>query len=464
MVKNSILSALVLLTLLSSSCVEKPQDELPQDRETPNVVDMQGETVNRAEINEFGGQIILKVDDKEPWQINSDCSWIRLSKAKGFNPGLVTLTVEVNPFEEAREGRLEFSYQYKNQGKSLSFTIAQNGSSGIRKSHPRDLMLYYCGVTEFRDYYSEDVFLDYLISDEEPARRLFDGALLLEIWKDPEHKVSFMGNAYGRYCYLSEISDLFDTWMDVILPRLDNALERSKSMSTQPFYKQEVVLMIPVLPFPDGEAEWGYIEGYDTSDWSNWDKVLDVYKWEINEMMKKFLRKDFKNLELVGLYWPVESAGVAASRMAQLSEYINSRNLEFYFIPYYSNSFESSVYSVWQKYGFNYCYLQPNYFFYENVEKQRLYDACAMAKRYGMDLEMEFNPCAYPNWGVERMTAYIDVFEEEGVWETNNIAYYQGGYDFTTLKNSKGVADGWYSLYKRLATHVADRWEKFHQE
>ena len=141
MVKNSILSALVLLTLLSSSCVEKPQDELPQDRETPNVVDMQGETVNRTEINDFGGQIILKVDDKEPWQINSDCSWIRLSKAKGFNPGLVTLTVEVNPFEEAREGRLEFSYQYKNQGKSLSFTIAQNGSSGIRKSHPRDLIL-----------------------------------------------------------------------------------------------------------------------------------------------------------------------------------------------------------------------------------------------------------------------------------------------------------------------------------
>lgn len=455
---------LTFLLAAALSCAEKPQEEIPADRETPNVVDMQGNPALHAQLDGLGGQINLKVDDKEPWQITTDCEWVRVSKQKGFAPGLVTLTVEVNPFEESREGTLKFSYLYKNQEKSVDFTIAQSGTSGIRKSHPRDLMLYYCGVTEFRDYYSEDVFLDYLISDEEPARRLFDGALLLEIWKDREHKVSFMGNAYGRYCYLSEITALFDTWMDVILPRLDNALERSKSMSTQPFYKQEVVLMIPVLPFPEGEAEWGFIEGYDTSDWSNWDKVLDVYKWEINEMMKKFLRKGFKNLELVGLYWPVENAGVAANRMAQLSEYINKRNLEFYFIPYYSNSFESSVYSVWQKYGFNYCYLQPNYFFYENVEKQRLYDACAMAKRYGMDLEMEFNPCAYPNWGVERMTAYIDVFEEEGVWETNNIAYYQGGYDFTTLKNSKGVADGWYSLYKRLATHVADRWEKFHQE
>ncbi|MGM9792237.1 MAG: DUF4855 domain-containing protein [Candidatus Cryptobacteroides sp.] len=464
MVKNSRPAILALLILLSSSCTEKPQDELPQDRDVPNVVDMQGNPAQSAPINQFGGQIVLKVDDKEPWQIISESDWIRVSKEKGFAPGLVTLNVEVNPFGASREGKLKFSYLYKNQDKCFTMTISQEGSTGIRKSHPRDLMLYYCGVTELRDYYPEDVFLDYLITDEEPPRRLFDGALLLEIWKDPEHTVSFMGNAYGRYCYLSEITDLFDTWMDVVLPRLDNALERSKSMSTQPFYKQEVVLMIPVLPFPDGEAQWGYIEGYDTSDWSDWNKVLDIYKWEINEMMKRFLRKDFRNLELVGLYWPVESAGVASNRMIQLSEYINSRNLEFYFIPYYSANFESSIYSVWQKYGFNYCYLQPNYFFYEKVEKQRLYDACAMARRFGMDLEMEFNPCAYLDWGYQRMTDYLDVFEEEGVWDNNNIAYYQGGYDFTVLKNSKGVADGWYNLYKRLSTHVADRWEKFYGE
>ena len=67
MVKNR--RSMFLLTFLLAaalSCAEKPQEEIPADRETPNVVDMQGNPALHAQLDGLGGQINLKVDDKEP--------------------------------------------------------------------------------------------------------------------------------------------------------------------------------------------------------------------------------------------------------------------------------------------------------------------------------------------------------------------------------------------------------------
>ena len=69
-----------------------------------------------------------------------------------------------------------------------------------------------------------------------------------------------------------------------------------------------------------------------------------------------------------------------------------------------------------------------------------------VAKKYNMDMEFEFdyrvmasNPehdLYYP-----RMLAYMKAFKDHKIWETKRLAYYEGGGNLLSLKNSSNEAD-----------------------
>ncbi|MCQ2158892.1 MAG: DUF4855 domain-containing protein [Bacteroidales bacterium] len=328
----------------------------------------------------------------------------------------------------------------------------------------RDLVLYYCGGPLKKDAASVPDFNDYIMTDEQSPRWMFDGALLLEQHYNTYY--TYMGLGYDRKCCTKDmIEGLFSNWFDVILPRLDANLESAKSIVSAPFHKHKIVLMIPVLPyFSQGDGyKWGDIEGLDTSDWSKWTNTLEVYKWEIDRMVQGFAGKGYRNLELIGFYWPVENAGLSTFHLSEISGYVHSLGYIVNFIPYFSEKFVLPVYSNWKDNGFDFCYLQPNYFFNIDVPYSRLARTVELARKYGMDLEFEFSPSWHQDCA-GRMDQYMDVFDSLGVFANNNIAYYQGTTEFSYLKNKKGTDDYLYSMYKRLSNYVAKRHEEFYEE
>ncbi len=100
--------------------------------------------------------------------------------------------------------------------------------------------------------------------------------------------------------------------------------------------------------------------------------------------------------------------------------------------------------------GFNVVYYQPNYFFNENTPYERLQETCNRAQKFQMNLEVEFDERALKNnkdWGY-RLNDYLDIFEQNGAFDSLKIAYYQGGDAFYRLSKSKEQSDS--KLYQRL--------------
>ena len=164
-------------------------------------------------------------------------------------------------------------------------------------------------------------------------------------------------------------------------------------------------------------------------------------------VVEKFAQHDFRNIQLAGIYWFPEHGGFISTYMKQVAEYIHSKNLDYRWIPYYG----AFGHADWKKYGFDYAYYQPNYCFSTTIP--RLYDACAEALSADMGLEVEFDS----NYAFERNVAYIDVYEELGILEKSNLAYY-GGTSFEYWKN--GITEE-RAFYERLAKIIAERQKKF---
>jgi len=86
-----------------------------------------------------------------------------------------------------------------------------------------------------------------------------------------------------------------------------------------------------------------------------------------------------------------------------------------------------------------------------------------LARKEGISNEMEFDERvlqANGNRG-ERLAAYIDTFERNGLFENNNLAYYQGNDAFYQLKYGSELDR---SYYKRLSEIIARRQREFYKE
>jgi hypothetical protein len=72
-----------------------------------------------------------------------------------------------------------------------------------------------------------------------------------------------------------------------------------------------------------------------------------------------------------------------------------------------------------------------------------------------MSVEMEFDENAVEGKGrAKRLRAYIDGFGRNNIFETTDIAYYQGDHGLYLLKNG---SENDKALYKELTDIIADR-------
>jgi hypothetical protein len=323
---------------------------------------------------------------------------------------------------------------------------------GYRQTGINDLVLIYQGGTHRLDWTQED-FEPYVVHEDAQGNRnwFFDGFLFLE-FKDGK------GRCFAsRYEKLGARKTEWIWLMDRIfekeraLSALNATIQQQIDVLGAPPHKHQVVLGLPE-PIPD-QKDWGQIEG-SALDFSNEKDKFSACRWYIDEISARFKSADFKNLELAGFYWISEDIVTSKALTIPIGDYIRQQNRQFYWIPYWS----ATGFSDWKALGFDVAYLQPNHFFTPKIPDQRLDDACQLAHTNHMGMEVEFDADALAdqkNSSRERLVAYLDHFEKNGVFDQSAIAYYEGGGAIIRFAKSKNPDDK--ALMDRLANLVQQR-------
>ena len=181
-------------------------------------------------------------------------------------------------------------------------------------------------------------------------------------------------------------------------------------------------------------------------------------RWYVDRVLESFRNANYKNLDLAGFYWVDEDIAYNGDLSLSVSEYIHSKNLLFYWIPYW----KAVGYDKWRELGFDMAYLQPNHFFEENIPDLRLEEACKESEKNGMAIEMEFDSRALSDYEPvsfrSRMKSYIDVFKDNGVFFDLPIAYYSGSRAIYEMYKSEDERDK--EIMDELCELIVERHKK----
>lgn len=334
-----------------------------------------------------------------------------------------------------------------------------------------DMVLIYGGGHHRNPYnWDTDMIAPYVTYMDKTGTEhwLFDAFLFLEL-KDT-------GNGGANKTYTYENQERLDAanqkdWKRLVdyyftsstgLGALNRAISNARKRLGDPKTKHRVVIAIPepiVHKTPADENSttvyWGSLNGH-IMDFSIPKDRVDACKWYIDYVRSKFDEMQYQNIELAGFYWLAETAGTTRNIISEVADYVKPFKYSFNWIPYRG----AEGHNRWESYGFSYTYYQPNYFFNTDQSYAVLEETCEVAKRYNMDMEFEFdyrvmasNPehdLYYP-----RMLAYMKAFKDHKIWETKRLAYYEGGGNLLSLKNSSNEADR--ELYHELCQFIISR-------
>lgn len=283
---------------------------------------------------------------------------------------------------------------------------------------------------------------------------LFDSFLFLEL------KDTGVGGANKTFTY--ENTENLDAanqkdWKKLVdyyfagstgLGALNRAISNAQSRLGSPATKRRVVIAIPEpiahkTPANENSTSvyWGTLDGH-IMDFSISKDRVDACKWYIDYVRSKFNEMQYQNLELAGFYWLAETAGTTRDIISSVGEYVKQFKYSFNWIPYRG----AEGHNYWETLGFSHAYYQPNHFFNTNQSYASLEETCETAKREDLDMELEFDyrvlasntehDIYYP-----RMKDYMKAFKDHQIWNTKRLAYYEGGGNLLSLKNSSNQAD-----------------------
>lgn len=288
----------------------------------------------------------------------------------------------------------------------------------------RDLVLIYQGGSHRMDYNAEQL-RPYVVHEDRFGNRdwLFDGFLFLEF--DSGKGVSYHVRGSAPLARKEDWAWLVDRHFESGkgIAALDDCIAAAVRELGEPPFRHKVVIGIPEPP--RGQKDWGELEGRKL-DFSNEEDRIAACKWYADLLEERFRSSGFQHLELAGFYWLPEILRQSREVTRALGDYVRSKGLRFYWIPYYT----AQGYSEWRDLGFDAAYLQPTYFWNRKIGDERVDRACELARTYGMGLEMEFDMRASvksEECRRDRGMGYMSSFRRSGVYRSSAIAYYEGG-------------------------------------
>ncbi len=229
--------------------------------------------------------------------------------------------------------------------------------------------------------------------------------------------------------------DFSDTPVNVLA--LNNAVQKMKDLNVVGSdYKVKVYFS---LYYPEDVTD-GYSFGtYSYGDESVSDISTTADKLQLLKLFIKNMEADFAfdNLEIGGYYWYTETIENSdqATVVQGVSDYLESINRNFLWIPYY----DASGLVDWQTNGFDIAIYQPNYAFDLNIQSSRIDTAAAIAKKYGMAIEFEMDSSALTDARYRaRYFEYLSRAKELGYADTVHF-YYFGTKLSTCLADTTGA-------------------------
>jgi len=203
-----------------------------------------------------------------------------------------------------------------------------------------------------------------------------------------------------------------------------------------------VALMIPYSR-PGADTVWVGRTSFVLVDPDGRRRAVEAY---IDDVARRFAAARFQRLSFVGYYWLNEEIRTGDSVLVkQIADAVHSRRFKFLWIPYYT----APGASRWRTFGFDYAWLQPNYFFHPEVPLVRLDTAVSRARAWNLGIELEFNPKMFDQWQfADRLEPYLTVLEDAPDLRAKSVAIYEGVGALIRLARSH---DAWHrALYERL--------------
>lgn len=205
---------------------------------------------------------------------------------------------------------------------------------------------------------------------------------------------------------------------------LDALLTEAKAELKRPDYMAGVALVI--LPVNTQVQDWGTIDGKTM----NLTKTADcerVLRWQIEEKIRTFKARKFRNVELVGFYVINEDVHTAALRQFTVysNRVIHDNGLKAYWAPFHDET--NKPWLEWRQLGFDECALQANYFSRNcnNCWKiERLDTTVRYVKQYGVGVEPEMLEETYN--AATFFKRYLKKYAENGVMESFKAWYVTG--------------------------------------
>lgn len=328
-----------------------------------------------------------------------------------------------------------------------------------------DMLLLYAGGAHRKYTWDENAVKTSVTYLDEANKEhwLFDSFLFLEIYDSVNGIEYTQGYGYAPSTQ-NDWKRLVDTYFQPFycLGALDRSIEAAKKRIGEPPYKRRVIIGIPEPVASEKTSSgtktssWGSLHDGRNLDFTKEADRIEAVKWYIDYVRESFNRLGYKNLELAGFYWIAEQDGNTKTIIPEISKYLNGLKYTFNWIPYYN----AQGADKWKGLGFNFAYLQPNYFFADDITQvtNRLESACSFANQYNLNLEMEFDNrvlSSSPDYRANRLENYMQVFKEQGVWKNKRIAYYQGDHAVNDLATSVDPND--HALYVKLCKFVSER-------
>ena len=216
---------------------------------------------------------------------------------------------------------------------------------------------------------------------------------------------------------------------------LDTAFGKTKEALNDTSDKKAGVFFTILRPNP-AATQFGKLGGKNLDFSKNSDRKYAI-KWIIDEQIKRFNEKGYKNLDLVGFYWLEEylDLSVDSALYEYASDYLHSLGLKFIWIPFY----KGDGFTQWEDLGFDVVCMQPNNYWKEESIPDRVQICANYCSRYGMGMEIELDNNAYKSEEYfKRYLEYLEVGMKSGAMNSIKMYYHDaspGAYSF--MGNSK---------------------------
>lgn len=320
------------------------------------------------------------------------------------------------------------------------------------KTNIADLVLIYQGGAHRSMEWNKDQFTPYVVNQNKQGTKdwLFDGFLFLE-FKDGKGR-NYAPGYEKEAARRTEWEWLMDRQFEKnkAFSALDQCIDQQIKEIGKPSFRHRLIVGIPAPV--KGQKDWGSLDRL--MDFSKNEDCIEACKWYIDRFLERYQKEGYKHLNLEGFYWVPENDGPYSDILPQVGDYIRSKNLRLFWIPYW----RAVGFDNWKTDKFDFAYIQPNHFFNKSISYERLDAVCAFAKGTHMGLEMEFDESALADVKDskrDRLISYIKAFEDHNVFKDASVAYYQGGSAIYQLSRSKNPLDK--ELWDRLAKIIVER-------